>query len=281
MPPIASLRLSRRDAARALAVLPLTASFAAGSATTPSSRRQLTIVLTGGMSSQETFDPKPTAPVQHRSPAGSIPTGIPGVHFSAWLPRLAARTQDFTLFRAVTLGDLPATHAAGMSLLPSATVQSPSTSATNSRAYGASRFASLCRTALDRLAAGSATESVHFAETVFDTLSWDMHANGAGLPVSLADYRDTLCPQLDRVLCALLDDLKQRDLWEQTDLRVVTELGRAATFNARGGRDHAPAPFCALFAGARFATGQVLGETSSDGGDILVGATPLASLLTL
>lgn len=281
MSSIAATPLSRRQATLSLAAAPFVPALAvAGSQTARSAaRKELTLVLTGGMSSQETFDPKPAAPVEHRSPAGSIATSIPGVHFSAWLPRLAARAHEFTLVRTVTLGDTPATHPAGLALLPAATVTRSSGSTSSAQGYGSSRFGSLCRTAVDRLATGSTAECIHFAETVFDTLSWDMHANGAGLPVTLADYRETLCPQLDSVLTALFDDLKRRDLWERTDVRVVTELGRASTFNARGGRDHASTPFCALLAGGRFATGQVVGETSRDGAEPVTDSLDLADLI--
>lgn len=286
MSSIAATPLSRRQATLALVAAPFAPSLAAAGslASRPAAARaQLTIVLTGGMSSQETFDPKPAAPLAHRSPAGLIATSIPGVHFSAWLPRLAARAHDFTLVRTVTLGDAPATHPAGMALLPAATVTSPAPTASSPRsiAYGTSRFGSLCRTAVERLAAGSTAECVHFAETVYDTLSWDMHANGAGLPVTLADYRDTLCPQLDRVLTALFDDLQQRDLWHRADVRVVTEVGRSPRFNARGGRDHALAPFCVLLAGSRFEGGQILGKTSPDGGEIQSNPILLPDLLAL
>lgn len=277
-------RLSRRQASLALASLPLMPTLASAHGALPvqpAAHRRLTIVLTGGMSSQETFDPKPGAAIDRRSPADAIPTSVPGVHFSAWLPRLAARAHEFTLLRAVTLGTAPATHAAGLSLLPAATVRSLSAShrSATSLPYGASRFGRLCHAAVERLDLGSAAECVHFAETVFDTLSWDLHANGAGLPIALSDYRDTLCPQLDQVLCALFDDLQARGLWSQTDIHIVTEVGRSAMFNSRGGREHASSPCCALLAGGRFAGGQVLGRTSSDGGEVVDGEQLLSNLV--
>ena len=40
------------------------------------------IYLPGGMAHQESFDPKPYAPLEYRGPFKSIKTKIPGVHFS-------------------------------------------------------------------------------------------------------------------------------------------------------------------------------------------------------
>jgi hypothetical protein len=275
-------------------------------------KSQLTLVLSGGMSSQETFDPKPLGPVDRRGPAGAIATSVPGVCVSSWLPRLAARAHEFTLVRSVTLGSAPATHDAGLALLPAATVSEGDigshgdllvrpvsrsemrrratlgtarpTARVRSRQrvgfdYGASRFGGVCQAAVSQLVAGADSACVHFAPTVFDCLSWDMHANGAGLPISLTDYRETLCPQFDQVLCAVFDELQARGLWSTTTVRVVTEVGRSAQFNSRGGRDHARGPFCALLAGGGVAGGVVIGATTADGGEVLEGEVTLGTLL--
>ena len=53
------------------------------------------IFLPGGIAHQETFDPKPYAPIEYRGELGSIPTKIPGEVFSETLPQTAAdRRQD-------------------------------------------------------------------------------------------------------------------------------------------------------------------------------------------
>jgi hypothetical protein len=59
------------------------------------------IWLDGGPSHFETFDPKPEAPVEIRGQFGSIPTKIPGVHFSEHLPRLAAIADKLAIVRSV------------------------------------------------------------------------------------------------------------------------------------------------------------------------------------
>ena len=47
----------------------------------------ISIFLPGGFAQQETFDPKPLAPVEYRGPLGSIDTVLPGVRFGESLPR--------------------------------------------------------------------------------------------------------------------------------------------------------------------------------------------------
>ncbi len=55
----------------------------------------------GGASQLETFDPKPEAPLEVRGNVGSIPTVVPGVHFSELLPRCAKALNKFTVIRSM------------------------------------------------------------------------------------------------------------------------------------------------------------------------------------
>jgi hypothetical protein len=57
--------------------------------------------LDGGPSHYETFDPKPTAPSDIRGEFKSIPTSVPGVHFSESLPLLAKSFNKFTVVRSI------------------------------------------------------------------------------------------------------------------------------------------------------------------------------------
>lgn len=56
--------------------------------------------LWGAPSHIDTFDPKPNAPSQYRGPFATIPTKQPGVHYSELLPRLAVRSDRFSLIRS-------------------------------------------------------------------------------------------------------------------------------------------------------------------------------------
>ena len=57
--------------------------------------------LSGGPSHLDMWDPKPEAPEEIRGPFDSIPTKIPGVRFSAHLPRQAAMLDRLTVIRSV------------------------------------------------------------------------------------------------------------------------------------------------------------------------------------
>ena len=74
------------------------------------------IVLNGGASHLETFDPKPEAPREIRGPVHSIATAIPGVQFSESLPKLAQRANDLVILRSLHHDAAPI-HETGMQLL--------------------------------------------------------------------------------------------------------------------------------------------------------------------
>ena len=59
------------------------------------------IWMDGGPSHYETFDPKPDAPEEIRGIFKSIPTCVPGVHFSEPLPELAKTFDKFTVIRSI------------------------------------------------------------------------------------------------------------------------------------------------------------------------------------
>ncbi len=59
------------------------------------------IVLSGGLSHLDSFDPKPDAPKEIRGAFGTIPTKLPGVRFSDLLPKQAAMMDRFALIRGL------------------------------------------------------------------------------------------------------------------------------------------------------------------------------------
>lgn len=72
----------------------------------PPSRPQATscilVWLDGGPSHLDTFDPKPDAPTEIRSPFREIPTAVPGTRICEHLPRTAALMREIALIRSVT-----------------------------------------------------------------------------------------------------------------------------------------------------------------------------------
>ena len=59
------------------------------------------IWLDGGPSHYETFDPKPDSPSDIRGSFGTIPTSVPGVHFSEVMPHLAKVADKVTIVRSI------------------------------------------------------------------------------------------------------------------------------------------------------------------------------------
>jgi len=60
----------------------------------------LLVWMWGGPSHVDTFDPKPDAPAEYRGPFSPIATRTPGMRFTELMPRLAARSDKFTVIRS-------------------------------------------------------------------------------------------------------------------------------------------------------------------------------------
>ena len=86
------------------------------------------IVLPGGLAHQESWDPKPEAPIEYRGPFGVVKTRIPGVVFSENLSRTAQIADKITVVRTVT-GRIPdhamATYQMFTGYLPTPAIQHP------------------------------------------------------------------------------------------------------------------------------------------------------------
>ncbi|MBA4190339.1 MAG: DUF1501 domain-containing protein [Planctomycetaceae bacterium] len=70
----------------------------------PASRKKPAVILfwlSGGLSHIDSWDPKPDAPAEIRGPFGSIPTRVPGVRMSEYLPLQASIMDKLTLIRSV------------------------------------------------------------------------------------------------------------------------------------------------------------------------------------
>lgn len=96
------------------------------------------IFLPGGMSQQESFDPKPYSPLEYRGDKRTIKTNT-GEVFCETVPRLAAIADKFTVIRSMTHGE--AAHERGVHNMftgyrPSPAVQYPSFGAVVSHQYG-------------------------------------------------------------------------------------------------------------------------------------------------
>ena len=97
------------------------------------------IYLPGGFAQQETFDPKPHAPVDYRGPLGSIETTLPGVRFGELLPHTAKIADKLAICRSMTHGEAAherGTHNMFTGYKPSPALQYPSFGSVISHEFG-------------------------------------------------------------------------------------------------------------------------------------------------
>jgi uncharacterized protein (DUF1501 family) len=133
--------------------------------------------------------------------------------------------------------------------------------------YGRNTFGQSCLLARRLVERGVRLVNVNMFDTVFNATTWDCHANGGSLAVTLDDYKDTLCPMLDVAYTALLEDLYQRGMLDTTLVIAMGEFGRTYKINSRGGRDHWPGVWSVLFAGGGVRGGQMIGSSDKHGAE--------------
>jgi uncharacterized protein (DUF1501 family) len=93
---------------------------------------------------------------------------------------------------------------------------------------------------------------------------WDTHADlvlNLKSGYSGANPGVGLIPTFDLGFSALLRDLSDRGLLDQTLVIAMGEFGRTPKLNAQGGRDHWPRVFSVVMAGGGVRGGQVIGSS--------------------
>jgi len=97
------------------------------------------IYLPGGMAHQESFDPKPYAPIEYRGEMGSVATKLPGVFFNENLKNTAQIADKITVCRGMTHGEAAherGTHNMFTGYRPSPALQFPSYGSIVSHEFG-------------------------------------------------------------------------------------------------------------------------------------------------
>ncbi len=122
--------------------------------------------------------------------------------------------------------------------------------------YGTTGFGRGCLLARRLVEAG-----VPFVEV--DLGGWDMHQ---GIFPALADQK---LPELDKAMSGLVSDLADRGLLDDTAIIWMGEFSRTPSINADAGRDHWARSWSVVVGGAGFKRGVVVGETSSDGREVV------------
>jgi hypothetical protein len=97
--------------------------------------------------------------------------------------------------------------------------------------------------------------------------SWDMHGGNMGMGDAFGNgsYGMGFClPRLDQALAALLSDLKERGMLDDTLVVVTGEFGRTPNVLKQNppGRQHWPRCFSSIIAGAGIAGGNVYGKSN-------------------
>src|SRR5262249_34447576 len=82
----------------------------------PAERALILLLLVGGPSQLDTFDPKPDAPSEIRGPFRAIETCLPGVRVSEHLPGLARRLDKVAVIRTLHHDAAPI-HETGLQLV--------------------------------------------------------------------------------------------------------------------------------------------------------------------
>jgi hypothetical protein len=191
------------------------------------------IVQYGGASHIDTWDPKPDAPEDIRGPYKPIATSVPGLRMAELLPRLARLAKRCCLVRSMSHGN--GEHDGGMHV---------------------------CLTGHSR---------PQETTPCFGSVVARLRPARATLPSYTGQFGlGLVLPRFDQALSALLGDLDERGLLGQTLAVVVGEFGRSPKIavNPYPGRDHRPACYSALLAGAGVRGGLVYGASDRTGAHV-------------
>ncbi len=127
--------------------------------------------------------------------------------------------------------------------------------------YGPRMFGQSCLLARRLVERGVPFVTVHYT-------GWDTHED---LVLRLRDgYSGAkvgvgLVPTFDQAFSALIEDLHQRGMLDETLVIAMGEFGRTPKLNHRAGRDHWPRVFSAVLAGGGIPGGQVVGSSDRTG----------------
>lgn len=235
----------------------------------------------GSVISHELYNQRPELEIPPFVSVGGASTG-PGFLGMAWAPfsvssngrvrnlemgiddtRLAQRMAALDLIEsgfAQRTGDLPASEHSKVlhktyDLLTSAQMEAfrveQEPPAVKER-YGTDRFGQGCLLARRLVESG-----VPFVEV--DLGGWDNHQ---GIHPTLRDQR---LPVLDRAMSALVEDLAQRGLLQDTVVIWMGEFGRTPRINQNAGRDHFARAWSCVVGGGALNGGLAVGKTSNDG----------------
>ncbi len=125
--------------------------------------------------------------------------------------------------------------------------------------YGRNRFGQSLLLARRLVEGGVRFVTAYDGITNCQTCNWDSHAD------NFARHRDVLIPPTDQGFAALIEDLDERGLLDETLVIALGEFGRTPRINGGSGRDHWPDCFHVLLAGGGIRGGSVYGASDKIG----------------
>lgn len=126
--------------------------------------------------------------------------------------------------------------------------------------YGDNKFGRSCLVARRLIEAGVSLVTVPWM-FLHSTKNFDTHTN------HFKTMKELLMPPADRAFSALLEDLAQRGLLDETLVVWTGEFGRTPRVNKDAGRDHWGAVYSTVLAGGGIRGGQAYGASDKIGGE--------------
>ena len=129
--------------------------------------------------------------------------------------------------------------------------------------YGMNRFGQCCLLSRRLIEAGVRFVTVNTFLTVFNELTWDIH--GSKPFTTIEGMKNIVAPMYDQGYSALISDLDERGMLQDTLVCGLAEFGRTPKVNPAGGRDHWPQCFSCTFAGGGVQGGRAIGASDPIG----------------
>lgn len=121
--------------------------------------------------------------------------------------------------------------------------------------YGRNEFGQRCLLARRLAEAGVPMINVSYCHTPVG--SWDTHSQ------NFKQMKESLAPTFDAAFTALVEDLAERGMLEETLVLVNAEFGRTPAINKNAGRDHWPWVYSLALAGAGIQAGTIYGASDN------------------